>query len=59
MVAPWAPDLIHNAKTAETIMDNLAHMAMLSVRRVPELLIEQATSHQNLCQCFVGWCPFW
>lgn len=19
----------------------------------------QATSHQNLCQCFVGWCPFW
>ena len=25
-------------------MDNLAHMAMLSVRRVPELLIEQATS---------------
>jgi len=22
-------------------------------------LIEQATSHENLCQCYVGWCPFW
>eukprot|EP01119_Soliformovum_irregulare_P019910 TRINITY_DN6394_c0_g1_i2.p1 TRINITY_DN6394_c0_g1~~TRINITY_DN6394_c0_g1_i2.p1 ORF type:complete len:736 (-),score=240.02 TRINITY_DN6394_c0_g1_i2:105-2312(-) len=22
-------------------------------------LIQQATSHDNLCQCFVGWCPFW
>jgi len=22
-------------------------------------LIEQATSHENLCQHFMGWCPFW
>lgn len=22
-------------------------------------LIKQATSHENLCQCYVGWCPFW
>uniref|UniRef100_A0A914V7K0 FATC domain-containing protein n=1 Tax=Plectus sambesii TaxID=2011161 RepID=A0A914V7K0_9BILA len=22
-------------------------------------LIEQATSHENLCQCYIGWCPFW
>ena len=22
-------------------------------------LIEQATSNENLCQCWVGWCPFW
>jgi len=22
-------------------------------------LIEQATSHANLCQCYIGWCPFW
>lgn len=24
-----------------------------------ELLIRQATSHTNLCQCYIGWCPFW
>ncbi|ESO02673.1 hypothetical protein HELRODRAFT_161965 [Helobdella robusta] len=22
-------------------------------------LIEQATLHENLCQCYIGWCPFW
>uniref|UniRef100_A0A0K0F9G1 Serine/threonine-protein kinase TOR n=1 Tax=Strongyloides venezuelensis TaxID=75913 RepID=A0A0K0F9G1_STRVS len=22
-------------------------------------LIEEATSADNLCQCYVGWCPFW
>ena len=22
-------------------------------------LILQATSHENLCQCYIGWCPFW
>ncbi|RID62623.1 hypothetical protein BRARA_E01684 [Brassica rapa] len=22
-------------------------------------LIDQATSHENLCQNYVGWCPFW
>jgi len=24
-----------------------------------EKLIKMATSHENLCQCYVGWCPFW
>ncbi|KGG50405.1 phosphatidylinositol 3-kinase Tor2, partial [Mitosporidium daphniae] len=23
------------------------------------LLIDQATDIENLCQCYVGWCPFW
>ena len=23
------------------------------------LLIQQAPSHENLCQCYIGWCPFW
>ncbi|XP_041981966.1 serine/threonine-protein kinase mTOR [Aricia agestis] len=31
----------------------------LTVRRQVELLIQQATSNENLCQCYVGWCPFW
>ncbi|CAF2888646.1 unnamed protein product [Rotaria sp. Silwood2] len=24
-----------------------------------ELLIQQATNHENLCQLYIGWCPFW
>lgn len=35
------------------------HEEALDTRRQVELLIEQATSHENLCQCYVGWCPFW
>ena len=31
----------------------------LSVAQQVQRLIEQATSHLNLCQCYVGWCPFW
>ena len=31
----------------------------LPVSAQVQRLIEAATSHQNLCQCFVGWCPFW
>lgn len=27
----------------------------LSIRRQVELLIQQATSHENLCQCYIGW----
>ena len=22
-------------------------------------LVEQATPHENLCQCYIGRCPFW
>jgi len=31
----------------------------LEVSEQVELLITQATSHENLCQCYIGWCPFW
>ena len=31
----------------------------LPVSQQVQRLIEAATSHQNLCVCFVGWCPFW
>eukprot|EP01088_Endostelium_zonatum_P000895 TRINITY_DN1115_c0_g1_i1.p1 TRINITY_DN1115_c0_g1~~TRINITY_DN1115_c0_g1_i1.p1 ORF type:complete len:1488 (-),score=370.97 TRINITY_DN1115_c0_g1_i1:54-4517(-) len=31
----------------------------LTVEQQVESLIEQATSHENLCQLYVGWCPFW
>lgn len=31
----------------------------LSVNDQVGRLIEQATSFENLCQCFSGWCAFW
>lgn len=31
----------------------------LDVPSQVDLLIKQATSHENLCQCYIGWCPFW
>ncbi|XP_055588723.1 serine/threonine-protein kinase Tor [Uranotaenia lowii] len=29
------------------------------VPRQIDLLIRQATNNENLCQCYIGWCPFW
>lgn len=31
----------------------------LNVQEQVEKLILQATSLENLCQCFSGWCAFW
>lgn len=31
----------------------------LDVPEQVQRLINQATSHENLCQCWIGWCPFW
>ncbi|VVC87256.1 unnamed protein product [Leptidea sinapis] len=31
----------------------------VTVQQQVDLLIQQATSNENLCQCYVGWCPFW
>lgn len=31
----------------------------LDVPAQVDLLIKQATSHEHLCQCYIGWCPFW
>lgn len=31
----------------------------LTVQKQVDLLIQQATSNENLCQCYIGWCPFW
>ncbi|RLN97992.1 hypothetical protein BBJ28_00023313, partial [Nothophytophthora sp. Chile5] len=32
---------------------------VLSVDAQVDRLIHQATSHENLCQLYYGWCPFW
>jgi phosphatidylinositol kinase/protein kinase (PI-3 family) len=31
----------------------------LAVADQVQRLIDQATSNLNLCQCYVGWCPWW
>ena len=31
----------------------------IEVAKQVDLLLKQATSHENLCQCYIGWCPFW
>ncbi|XP_030025999.2 serine/threonine-protein kinase mTOR [Manduca sexta] len=33
--------------------------SVVSVPKQVDLLIKQATSNENLCQCYIGWCPFW
>ena len=32
---------------------------VLTVGDQVDKLIKQATSQENLCQCYIGWCPFW
>ena len=31
----------------------------LDVPAQVDRLVKQATAHENLCQCYIGWCPFW
>ena len=32
--------------------------ATLAVPAQVDKLIQQATAVENLCQCYIGWCPF-
>lgn len=46
------------------VKDKLAGTDFRNVRAIDEatqvdLLIKQATSSENLCQCFIGWCAWW
>ncbi|XP_043210339.1 serine/threonine-protein kinase mTOR-like [Amphibalanus amphitrite] len=38
---------------------DFANEVPLCVRDQVDRLILQATSHENLCQCYIGWCSFW
>ncbi|XP_058788970.1 serine/threonine-protein kinase mTOR isoform X2 [Phymastichus coffea] len=38
---------------------DFSHEETLTVQRQVDLLIRQATNNENLCQCYIGWCPFW
>lgn len=55
-------------KKARTIVDRVKQkltgndfnsLEAVSVQRQIDLLIQQATNNENLCQCYIGWCPFW
>eukprot|EP01060_Flectonema_neradi_P016029 TRINITY_DN2262_c0_g1_i4.p1 TRINITY_DN2262_c0_g1~~TRINITY_DN2262_c0_g1_i4.p1 ORF type:complete len:1570 (+),score=316.21 TRINITY_DN2262_c0_g1_i4:4060-8769(+) len=39
--------------------DQAQQMQSISVPEQVTKLIEQATAHENLAQCYIGWCPFW
>lgn len=46
---------VRDKLTGRDFGDNI----MLDANQQVDLLIKQATSHENLCQCYIGWCPFW
>ena len=35
------------------------HGQKMDIERQVDNLIKQAASHENLAQCYIGWCPFW
>lgn len=54
-------------KRAKIIVERVQHKltgqdfapTTVDVKEQVELLIKQATNNENLCQCYIGWCPFW
>ncbi|KAG0471250.1 hypothetical protein HPP92_015796 [Vanilla planifolia] len=58
---------LSGASSSIHLMEQGAHISSdgrevehgLSVKLQVQKLIIQATSHENLCQNYVGWCPFW
>ena len=48
----------------ERIIDKLkgtdfSKMEILDSKQQVEKLIKQATNPENLCQSYMGWCPYW
>lgn len=50
--------IVNRVRDKLTGRDFASH-SNLDVTTQVDLLIKQATSHENLCQCYIGWCPFW
>ena len=53
-----ALDIIHRVRDKLTGRD-FSHDDVLDVPEQVDRLIEQATNNENLCQSYIGWCPFW
>lgn len=45
--------------TNKLIGNDIINDAQLDVPEQIDMLIQQATSIENLCQHYIGWCPFW
>ena len=53
-----ALDIIHRVRDKLTGRD-FSRDETLDVAEQVDRLIEQATDNLNLCQSYIGWCPFW
>jgi len=53
-----ALEVVDRIKKKLTGRDFKEHEVLNVVEQVNQL-IRQATSHENVCQSFLGWCPFW
>ena len=53
-----ALDIIQRVQTKLTGRD-FGEAAVLGTDEQVDKLIHQATSVENLCQLFIGWCPYW
>ncbi len=53
-----ALEIIHRVRDKLTGMD-FSRDRSLDVQEQVDRLIEQATDNENLCQSYIGWCPFW
>jgi FKBP12-rapamycin complex-associated protein len=51
--------IVNRVRDKLTGRDFLNQEEPLDVAKQVDLLIAQATNHENLSQCFIGWCPFW
>ncbi|KAI6224301.1 Serine/threonine-protein kinase TOR [Aphelenchoides fujianensis] len=54
----------HTAEAIDRVKAKLSGRDFNLYEVIPETeqvsrLIEQATLYDNLCQCYIGWCPFW
>ncbi|XP_066259712.1 serine/threonine-protein kinase mTor [Euwallacea similis] len=58
MVSKKAVTIINRVRDKLTSKDFHSE-EMLDISKQVELLIQHATSNENLCQCYIGWCPFW
>ena len=54
-----AIQVLTRVKDKLTGKDFVATASFVDEIKQVDLLIQQATSSENLCQCFIGWCAWW
>ena len=54
-----AMDVIGRIEAKLTGTDFSASLTPLGIEEQVDKLINEATSVENLCQLFAGWCPLW